>query len=80
MHHLGEDRGATLETVVVRMRLLNQVYIDKIAEGKTEEERSKYDAFCNSMCLIFLKQYLYVCIRREQISEGPNYGPQRNSS
>ena len=55
MHHLGEDRGATLEMVVVRMRLLSQVYIDKIAEGKTEEDRSKYDAFCNSMCLIFLK-------------------------
>ena len=51
MHHLGEDRGATLETVVVRMRLLSQVYIDKVAEGKTEDERSKYDAFYSNICV-----------------------------
>ena len=26
MHHLSEDRGSTLETVVVRMKLLNETY------------------------------------------------------
>lgn len=28
VHHLGEDRGSTLETVVVRMRILNQALIE----------------------------------------------------
>lgn len=29
IHHLGDDRGATLEIIIVRMRLLHQLYIDK---------------------------------------------------
>jgi replicative superfamily II helicase len=40
VHHLGEDRGSTLETVVVRMRILNQTLI----ESKTEN--SKIKRFC----------------------------------
>ena len=32
VHHLGEERGATLEALVVRMRMLNQVYRQKKQE------------------------------------------------
>jgi replicative superfamily II helicase len=47
VHHLAEDRGATLELVVVRMRLLNQIYRNKtkpkaLEDGTaTEEEKRK---------------------------------------
>ena len=34
IHHLGEERGATLETVIVRMRILSDTYAKKIAETK----------------------------------------------
>jgi replicative superfamily II helicase len=33
VHHLGEDRGSTLETVVVRMRILNQTLIESVTEN-----------------------------------------------
>ena len=29
VHHLGEDRGATLEALVVRMRMLSKVYMER---------------------------------------------------
>jgi replicative superfamily II helicase len=31
IHHLGEERGATLETVVLRMKILNETYVEKTA-------------------------------------------------
>jgi superfamily II helicase len=40
IHHLGEDRGSTLETVVVRMRLLNDAYVKKVAELKADKSIS----------------------------------------
>jgi ATP-dependent DNA helicase HFM1/MER3 len=34
IHHLGEDnRGATLEAVIVRMRTLNNIYQEKVPQG-----------------------------------------------
>lgn len=33
VHHLGEDRGATLEALVVRMRMLSSVYQEKLSKG-----------------------------------------------
>jgi ATP-dependent DNA helicase HFM1/MER3 len=33
IHHLGEDRGAVLETVVVRMRILNETISNKEKEA-----------------------------------------------
>lgn len=30
VHHLGEDRGATLEALVVRMKMLSKVYTEKV--------------------------------------------------
>lgn len=33
VHHLGEDRGATLEALVVRMRMLSTVYQEKLTKG-----------------------------------------------
>lgn len=38
IHHLGEDRGATLETVIVRMRILNAAYIRASNKSCSEEE------------------------------------------
>ena len=32
VHHLGEDRGATLETVVVRMRILSEVHAARLSQ------------------------------------------------
>ena len=34
IHHLGEERGAVLETVIVRMRILSETYVKKIAAAK----------------------------------------------
>lgn len=33
VHHLGEDRGATLEALVVRMKMLSSVYIDRVRQN-----------------------------------------------
>ena len=38
IHHLGEERGATLETVIVRMRILSDTYTKKIAETKNQKD------------------------------------------
>ena len=38
VHHLGEDRGSTLETLVVRMRMLSQVYTQKL--NRSEDNSS----------------------------------------
>lgn len=39
IHHIAEDRGATLEALIVRMRMLSKVYADKTASGNTETVR-----------------------------------------
>ena len=36
MHHIGEDRGAVLEIVIVRMRNLNNVYEKRMREINAE--------------------------------------------
>ena len=33
VHHLGEDRGATLEALVVRMKMLSNVYIERVHQN-----------------------------------------------
>ena len=33
VHHLGEDRGATLEALVVRMKMLSNVYIERVSQN-----------------------------------------------
>lgn len=39
IHHLAEDRGATLEAIIVRMRTLNETYQKKsIENGKNYEK------------------------------------------
>jgi ATP-dependent DNA helicase HFM1/MER3 len=37
IHHLGEDRGAVLETVVVRMRLINQVCCQELGNQQARK-------------------------------------------
>ena len=39
IHHLGDDRGATLEIIIVRMRLLHQLYLDRTARSGAEESK-----------------------------------------
>jgi replicative superfamily II helicase len=34
IHHLADDRGATLEAIVVRMRTLNDIYHLKVSTKK----------------------------------------------
>ena len=34
VHHIGEDRGAILEAVVVRMRNLNQTLLNTVQNGQ----------------------------------------------
>lgn len=41
VHHLGDDRGSTLEIVVVRMRLLNQTCINKRKEHADCEQHER---------------------------------------
>ena len=35
VHHLGEDRGATLEALVVRMKMLSSVYIERLNQSNS---------------------------------------------
>jgi replicative superfamily II helicase len=42
VHHLGDDRGSSLEIVVVRMRVLNQTCIARIKEHSEVEQRERY--------------------------------------
>jgi hypothetical protein len=41
VHHLGEDRGSTLETVVVRMRILSEAYKKKLEDINREKQQPK---------------------------------------
>jgi hypothetical protein len=40
IHHLADDRGATLETIVVRMRTLNEIYHSRAPTRKNMFEES----------------------------------------
>lgn len=44
IHHLGEERGAVLETVIVRMRILSETYVKKMAAAKARNENQTNSA------------------------------------
>jgi replicative superfamily II helicase len=35
IHHLGEERGSTLETVIVRMRRVSELYVNRTSNRST---------------------------------------------
>jgi len=39
VHHLGEDRGATLEALVVRMKMLSSVYIERLSQSNSSTDK-----------------------------------------
>ena len=39
VHHLGDSRGSTLETVIVRMRMLCDAYVKKVDALRKEREK-----------------------------------------
>lgn len=41
VHHLGEDRGSTLEIVVVRMRVLNRTCMERIKQHNEQDDRER---------------------------------------
>lgn len=38
VHHLGEERGSTLEAVVVRMRMLSELYCSRIITRQQQQK------------------------------------------
>jgi replicative superfamily II helicase len=59
IHHLGDDRGATLEAVVVRMRFMNQCAIELKAENRPHS--SIYEG-CVALVLVFGLCYSFTNI------------------
>ena len=40
IHHLGDDRGSTLESIVVRMQLLHQLQQEKLVLSRKSSEEA----------------------------------------
>lgn len=64
VHHLGEDRGATLETIVVRMRSLNMAYFRKLesmsvdpAAPESVRKTLQNFRYIRSNCMFHLKKH-----------------------
>lgn len=53
IHHLGEDRGATLEALIVRMRMLSRVYTQRTGRSSDESQarvHSRYSQLISFVC------------------------------
>lgn len=58
IHHLAEDRGATLEALVVRMRMLSKVYVEKTSKsGGDGHSRLRYHVSQYRSCFPHNKQH-----------------------
>lgn len=49
IHHLGDDRGCTLETIIVRMEVLNEEFKRKMSQdtGCTVSKYCRFITFCH---------------------------------
>lgn len=55
IHHLGEDRGSALETVIVRMKRLSDLFV-----GRTEASSSLRSVPNKRFLLLLLAYYVYL--------------------